>query len=66
MEKPVYKPGRPPKPVTLNDIKRNSCCLDCQHARQRFRESCYCIKYGITIGYGKVSCEGYKDEQIRG
>ena len=39
-------------------------CLSCEFARQRFKESCYCIKYGYIIGYPKEECRGWEREQI--
>ena len=29
---------------------KKAVCLECEHARQKFKESCYCVKYGIIIG----------------
>ena len=55
MERPGAKP-KPPEP--------DSVCASCAHARQKFRESCYCVQYGITIGYGKIDCKGWKREQV--
>ena len=40
-------------------------CMKCEHAKQRFRESCYCTKYGIIIGYSKTICGGFEREQVR-
>ena len=40
-------------------------CLSCGHARQKFVESCYCVLYGIIIGYSKTECRGWKREQVR-
>jgi len=48
-----------PKP-----IEQDGVCLSCKHAKQKFRESCYCVKYGITIGYSKLDCGGYEREQV--
>ena len=47
---------KPPEP--------DGACVDCEFARNKFRDSCYCVKYGITIGYHKVSCGGYVREQV--
>ena len=47
-----------PKP-----IEKDGACLDCYYARQKFRESCYCIRFGIIIGYSKKECSGYKKEE---
>lgn len=55
MDRPGGKP-RPPKP--------DGVCVKCEHAKQKHNDSCYCVKYGIIIGYGKVSCDGYEDEQV--
>ena len=38
-------------------------CRKCEHGKRKTRDSCYCVKYGITIGYSKVSCDGYKEEK---
>lgn len=38
-------------------------CKSCANAKDRFGESCYCIKYGIIITYGKAKCKGH--EQVR-
>ena len=35
-------------------------CRSCLNAKDRFKESCYCIKYGIIITYGKGKCKGYE------
>ena len=35
-------------------------CKGCQHSKDRFRENCYCVQYGIIISYGKKACKGYK------
>jgi hypothetical protein len=51
------RPGAKPKPP-----KEDGCCLSCKYAKQRFKESCYCVKYGITIGYSKDSCRGWVRE----
>ena len=49
--------GRPPKP-----IEPDSACTDCQYAKQKFRDSCYCTRYGIIIGYSKKDCKGWEKE----
>jgi hypothetical protein len=46
------------------DYSRGTLCKECRHGKDRFRESCYCVKYGIMIGYGKRECEGY-DKQVQ-
>ena len=48
-----------PKP-----IEKDGVCLDCEYAKQKFRESCYCTRYGIIIGYSKMECTGYKKEEL--
>ena len=46
-------------------------CRDCIHAKDKGRNSCYCTKYGIIIGYSKIYCvshepgRGDDSEQIR-
>ena len=46
-------------------------CRDCRHAKDKGRDSCYCTKYGIIIGYSKIYCVSYEpgrgddSEQIR-
>ena len=35
-------------------------CRYCLNAKDWFRSSCYCIKYGIIITYGKSRCKGYE------
>ena len=52
------RPGRKPKPITPD-----GCCMNCEWAKSKFRESCYCVKYGIVIGYTKITCKGWKHEQ---
>ena len=39
-------------------------CAHCAYGKQRCRESCYCVKYGIIIGYSKTTCRGYEREQV--
>ena len=45
--------------------EKTKLCADCAHGRQRFRDCCYCVKYGIIIGYGKKECRGYEREQVQ-
>ena len=45
--------------------RRVKICMECAHGRQRFNDSCYCVKYGIIIGYSKTSCRGYDRDEIR-
>ena len=46
-------------------------CRDCRHAKDKGHNSCYCVKYGIIIGYGKAHCVSYEPgrgedrEQVR-
>ena len=40
--------------------KGDNVCRTCQHAKDRFREACFCTNYGIMISYGKTKCKGYK------
>lgn len=35
-------------------------CRTCRNAKDQFGKSCYCIKYGIIIGYSKVQCDGFE------
>ena len=37
-------------------------CKRCGWSRSRMRDSCYCTKFGIIIGYSKVSCDSFKEE----
>ena len=39
-------------------------CRKCAHARDKGGGGCYCVLYGILIGYGKTDCRGFKDGQI--
>lgn len=45
-------------------MAKKAVCLECEHARQKFKESCYCVKYGIIIGYSKTECRGFEREQV--
>ena len=38
-------------------------CKSCVYAKNRFREACYCVKYGIIISYGKEACTGYYQDK---
>lgn len=40
-------------------------CKQCAYGKQRCGNSCYCVRYGIIIGYSKTSCRGYEREQVR-
>lgn len=44
---------------------RPKICTECAHARDKFGESCFCVLYGIIIGYSKTECRGFEREQIR-
>lgn len=35
-------------------------CRRCKHAKDKGHNSCYCVKYGIIIGYGKTHCVSYE------
>lgn len=54
MDRPGAKPKQP---------EEDGVCLNCHWAKQKFRESCYCARYGIIIGYSKMECTGYKKEE---
>ena len=41
-------------------INRKNLCKGCEYAKDRFRDSCYCVMYGIIITYGKEKCKGYE------
>lgn len=41
-------------------------CKDCEYSKDRFKESCYCTKYGIIIGFSKEYCVSYKPERGKG
>ena len=38
-------------------------CKTCEHAKDKFRNACYCKLYGIIVSHGKRECEYY--EQVR-
>ena len=45
-------------------------CKDCDNAKEHRNGGCYCLKYGIIIGYPKQFCAGFEErkdefEQIR-
>ena len=40
-------------------FKQNKCRY-CLNGKNWFKGSCYCIKYGIIIAYGKSGCKGYE------
>ena len=42
---------------------KGKICPKCIYATKKFMESCYCTKYGITIGYSKTSCVSFKEAE---
>ena len=44
---------------------KEQVCRACDHAKQKFGESCYCTLYGIIIGYSKRECRGFEREQVQ-
>ncbi len=42
---------------------KGQVCQKCVYATKKFRESCYCTKYGMTIGYSKISCVSFKEDE---
>lgn len=42
------------------DRNRVNLCKKCQYAKDGFRDSCFCLEYGIIVTYGKTACNGYK------
>ena len=38
-------------------------CRTCGHAKDKGWNSCYCVKYGMIIGYGKIYCVSYEPER---
>lgn len=40
-------------------------CTKCAYGKRRCGDSCYCVLYGIIIGYSKTSCRGFEREQVR-
>ena len=44
--------------------KPDKVCPSCEYAKKKHGESCYCVLYGIIIGYSKTSCRGWKLEQV--
>ena len=43
-------------------IPKKNICQSCRNAKDKFRESCYCVQYGIIVTYGKTKCKGYERE----
>ena len=55
----------PDKPgLKLMPVQGKGVCPSCKWAKQKNRESCYCVKYGIIIGYSKIECRGHEVEQV--
>ena len=40
--------------------KGDNVCRTCQHAKDHYKEACFCTNYGIMISYGKTKCKGHK------
>ena len=40
-------------------------CRKCRYAKDKFRDMCYCVKYGFIIGFTKNKCRGFEREQVR-
>lgn len=44
-------------------------CKECANAKDHMGGGCYCLQYGIIIGYPKMYCVGFKErennEQVR-
>lgn len=34
-------------------------CRSCKYSKDWYGDACYCMKYGIMITYGKMSCKGH-------
>ena len=43
--------------------KKRNICKGCQHEKDRHKESCSCLMYGIIVTYGKETCNGYKKKE---
>lgn len=51
-------------------------CRSCKYAKEKGWNTCYCVKYGMIIGFSKTHCvsheyatedqEGEKDEDQKG
>lgn len=39
-------------------------CRTCEHAKERFGDSCYCTLYGMIIGFSKHECRGWKRGEV--
>ena len=37
-----------------------AACKSCVYARDRWRDSCYCTRYGVILYHGKRMCKGYE------
>lgn len=44
---------------------KREICRECQYAKDKFGQSCYCTKYGMIIGYSKHECRGFEHGQVR-
>ena len=44
-------------------------CKECKWVKYKQSGACYCVKYGIIIGYPKMWCGGFEereqDEQVQ-
>lgn len=38
-------------------------CRDCRYAKDKAGVACYCVKYGIIIGYSKTYCISHETER---
>ena len=38
-------------------------CRDCRYAKDKAGVACYCVKYGIIIGYSKTHCVSHESER---
>ena len=38
-------------------------CRNCKYAKEKGWNSCYCVKYGIIIGYSKTNCVSHEYER---
>lgn len=45
--------------------KEQGVCTGCKWSKDHAQGACYCIKYGIVIGYPKADCRGCEREQVR-
>lgn len=40
--------------------QRHGICEHCKNAKDKRGAACYCVQYGIIIGYPKDSCRGFE------